>query len=466
MPPELKQARELSKLFKDPLTGKPLELTPGQQQIFDAIVLKQHPRNIFLAPTRYGKSMTVALAVDVCLIVDPEPWTIVAPSEKQAQVIMGHVISHLFDNPIFTSMLPGNESLERLKSDRTRNSLSLKGGSSIKILTADARAVSRGGRSLLSFGSKNLILDESSLYPDEIYAQALRMLGDNPDHFLVELGNPFFRNHFLESWEDHNYNRIFIDYKQAIAEGRFTEEYIAQMQTKENFGVLYECKFPPEDAIDRDGFQRLFTSTELSTFYVPKSFGRNCVLGIDVGDGGDNSSIIKKTPQTQSVLFDKPLADPMALVRLVTEAIERYEPLGVAVDRTGVGAGVYARLNELKQEEGWDCEILGVHFGQAADDVATFANKRAEMHWTNHKWVLGGGRMVSHPSWKELLVLKWKETTGKKIIFESKKKGIRSPNVADAAALTQVFNIELLARQRERPRGRFYDKTADIWRNS
>lgn len=465
MQPELEQVRKLSRLFKDPLTGQPLVLTEGQQSIFDAIVLKQHRRNIFLAPTRYGKSMTVALAVDICLLVDPEPWTIVAPSEKQAQVIMGHVIAHLFDNPVFQSLLPGNESLERLKSDRTRSSLTLKGGASIKILTADARAVSRGGRSLLSFGSKNLILDESSLYPDEIYGQALRMLGDNPDHFLVELGNPFFRNHFYESWNDPSYNKIFIDYKQAIEEGRFNEEYIDQMRQKDNFGVLYECKFPAEDAIDRDGFQRLYTSTEMPTFYVPKPTGQNCVLGIDPGDGGDASSIVKKTPQTQSVLFDKPLADTMSLVRLVTQAIERYNPLGVAVDRTGVGAGVYARLVELKAEEGWTCEIIGVHFGENATDSSTFANKRAEMHWTQHEWLLGGGRLVEHIAWKEFLVLKWKETSSKKIIFEPKGKGLKSPNVADAAALTQVFNIELLARRKGRRPKEFHDATVDIWRS-
>src|SRR3990167_963831 len=103
-------------LYKDEY-GKPLELTENQIKIFELIFTKKYPRLHIMASTRYGKSMTVALAVLTRIAIYPEKWCIVAPSEKKAKIIIGYIIEHAFDNEFTKSKLDvtKGESLERLK---------------------------------------------------------------------------------------------------------------------------------------------------------------------------------------------------------------------------------------------------------------------------------------------------------------------------------------------------------------
>ena len=78
------------------------------------------------------------------------------------------------------------------------------------------------------------------------------MLGDQTDNFLLKIGNPWDSGHFRASFEDPRYYKLTIDYLR-IEEGRFTFEQAEEMRKKPFFDVLYECKFPPRDAMDEKG---------------------------------------------------------------------------------------------------------------------------------------------------------------------------------------------------------------------
>src|ERR1700682_5265393 len=91
------------KLFK--ISGGPAVFSPNQQQIFNLIVGQQYPRCQIIAPTQYGKSLTVALAVLLRTALLGDRFTILAPSEKKAGIIMGYVIDHCFDSNIFLDRL-------------------------------------------------------------------------------------------------------------------------------------------------------------------------------------------------------------------------------------------------------------------------------------------------------------------------------------------------------------------------
>ena len=71
----------------------------------------------------------------------------------------------------------------------------------------------------------------------------MRMLGDNTDNFMVKIGNPFRRNHFLKSYQSDNYHKIFIDWRQAIEEGRFTPEFVEEMQEQAFFDIFMRSSF-------------------------------------------------------------------------------------------------------------------------------------------------------------------------------------------------------------------------------
>jgi hypothetical protein len=104
----------LTNLFR--MNNQPVELSPSQQQIFDLILYKQAERSQIIAPTQYGKSLTVTLACLHRTVGTDERFTILASSEKKAQFIMGYILDHAFDSPMITSQLEldSNVSLDRL----------------------------------------------------------------------------------------------------------------------------------------------------------------------------------------------------------------------------------------------------------------------------------------------------------------------------------------------------------------
>src|SRR4051812_12988747 len=95
--------KELASLFR--LNQKPIELSPNQQRVFDLILYQQARRSQVIMPTQYGKSLTVAIATLLRAITKKERFTILAPSEKKAGIIMGYLIDHVFDQPFFLEML-------------------------------------------------------------------------------------------------------------------------------------------------------------------------------------------------------------------------------------------------------------------------------------------------------------------------------------------------------------------------
>jgi len=243
-----KVSQIVSSLYQ--INGEPLLLSPSQIEIFENIFYKKYPLNIVIAFTRFGKSLTTALAVLTRCLFYPEKWAIIAPTEKQAKIIMNYIIEHLFDNEFIISKLQveEGESLEKLRRERSKKRITLKvynqnDYSEIYILSAHSTKEDPL-KGLLGFGAENIILDESALIDDKVYVGILRMLGDSKKPFLFELGNPVKRNHFYEAFQNLKYHKIIVDYKKGLEEGRITQEQVDLMRDKPYFDVLYECKFP------------------------------------------------------------------------------------------------------------------------------------------------------------------------------------------------------------------------------
>jgi len=235
--------------------GEPIRLTPSQIEIFESIFYKKHPYNLVIAFTRFGKTLTTALSVLTRCLFVPEKWAIVAPTEKQARIMMNYIIEHLFDNEFILSKLQTGEgeSLEKLRRERSKRRITLKvfgknDYSEIYILSAYSTQEDPL-KGLLGFGASNIVLDESALIDDKVYVGILRMLGDSPNPFLIELGNPLKRNHFYEAFQNPKYHKIVVNYKKGLEEGRITQEQVELMRNKPFFDVLYECKFPQEYGI-------------------------------------------------------------------------------------------------------------------------------------------------------------------------------------------------------------------------
>jgi len=381
--------------------------------------------------------MTVALAVLLRAVTMPEKWLIVAPSEKKAKIIMGYIIEHTFDSPLFYKQLEIDTSLERVKRERSKNRLTFKGGGEVMTLTLDARNSRRSLEAAMGFGAPNVILDESSLVDDPLYASVKRMLGGYKDNFLFEIGNPFYRNHFHRTTKDTRYLHLFADYRTAIEEGRFTEDFIEEMRGEAFFDVYYECKFPDEDIIDDKGYRQLFTSKDLR-MADPDPVGRPR-LGCDIGGGGDYNVYVVRWDNKAMLAGKNQSKDTMTNVIEIERMVEKYGVKweDVHIDDIGIGRGVTDRL----REKGYS--VNGVSVGGKASNKK-FLNKKAQIYWKAREWAKNGHFVpceVSYKSiWDQLLWIKYKVNTEKQIKLEPKedlkKRTGKSPDYADAFSLT------------------------------
>jgi phage terminase large subunit len=127
----------------------------------------------------------------------------------------------------------------------------------------------------------------------------------------------------------------------------------------------------------------------------------------------------------------------------VAQAIAEQHPAAVFVDEGGVGGGVVDRLRQLGHR------VIGVNFGAKADglvDGLRCANKRAEMWARLRDWLKTGGAIDPGPELAgDLSGVEYGFTADNAIQLERKedmkKRGLASPDDADALALTFAFPV-------------------------
>lgn len=423
--------------------GKPFELTDGQAEIFEAIAKRKYPRVHCLTFTQFGKSDVVSMAILTRITTFPEKWAIVAPSNKKARIIMSYLIGHTFDNEYTMSMfeVDKGESIDRIRRERSKERMTFRHPDGqigeVFTLSSEGKRTKDLLDALIGFSSPNVVIDESSLIDDVQYVGILRMLGGHADNFLFEIGNPMRRNHFLKSSLDPNYHHINIDCYRGQKEGRITQQFIDEMKSKPMFSILYENKFPPQDAVDASGYAPLFTDDFLNS-KIKNSveiFGE-LRLGCDVAGEGSNYSVITlRGMNGAKILYREHTPDTMAFVSVIVQKFRETGADRIYVDMVGIGKPVFDRLREI---EGLEGKLVGVKAGESPSDGISFYNKRAEMFWRMRDWLFSSE--LEGQNWIDLLDIRYKIQSDKKVKIKSKdemiKDGIMSPDVADSLSLT------------------------------
>lgn len=431
------QLRSLVKSLYKASDGSPLILTDGQLSIFEAIVTKEHPFWHVMTTTQYGKSETAGIGVLTVVSNYPEKFAIISGKKDKAQIIMDYVISHIFDNELTRKrfVIAPDENADSIRRKRNKSHLTFDVGNGQlgEVFIGSAKDA-------LGFGAPNVIIDESAFVDDKEFALVLRMLAGQKKIFLMKIGNPYYRNHFLKSYRDPDYKKIDINYHQALAEGRTNPQVIAKAKDEADFSILYENKFPSEASQDAKGYATLISESDLDRVYVEDEtfpFIGEGILGFDVASAGRNySTIVYRSENAAKLLFRDKTEDTMLLA---TKVVEFAQKLGVnsssiAGDDVGIGKGVCDRITELTGV------YPGVNVGSTAEDKERFMNRRAELYWQVGEWVKTGKKLVGKGKFDELLDIRWKTQSDKKIKIkpkdEMREEGIESPDVADALMLT------------------------------
>jgi hypothetical protein len=173
------------------------------------------------------------------------------------------------------------------------------------------------------------------------------------------------------------------------------------------------------------------------------------VMGVDVARFGDDRSVIflRRGRDARSWPVEKHQGlDLMTLASRVAERAAAVRARAVFVDEGGVGAGVVDRLRQLGVPF-----VFGVNFGSGAERYDAegakplYANKRAEM-WGSVKDWLEQGALPEDPELRaDLTGVEYGYNGKGEIQLEKKgdmkKRGLASPDMADALALTFAYPV-------------------------
>jgi len=466
---------ELEKCRKDPIWNfardnfkneddSPWEMSPSQLVLFKAIVLRDYRFYQVTTSTQHGKSLTISRAVLTRITSFADEFLLVVPDTKRGKIIIDYIINDVSKNEYFRQKLAGiklkDNLLLRLLEEKSKvkltfqvivgeeNKEEIRYGS-VEIISADARKKQNAITAIMGFGGRNVIADESALTDDEVNSGVFRMFAGKKfdDIFFMKIGNPFFRNHFLESWKDKDYKKIYVDYRIGIAEGRYDNQFIQKALSLNNADVLYRCKFPKSTAADKDGWYTLITEEEVKAAMTGGSHFGEDKMGCDpTGEGKENdiAAIIKRSYGYAEILFGENEIDSMAFVGKAIECADLIKSRKLYYDNIGVGGPIGSRLRELDRGEidkNKKIEIIPADFRKEATESTRYKNKRAECFDRLKKWIKTGGRLSNDQRWLEIPKIKYKteEGSGLMIIMSKKEmsaRGIKSPNFADGIAIT------------------------------
>lgn len=446
--------------------------TSTQIQVVDLIAKRRFPRSQLILPTQYGKSYCVGDGVLLRASMHSEKWAIVAPTEDKARIIMDYIIDNIFDDVILSNKLEYNGSKESLKKERSKTRITFRGAGEIRVYSGQAGNTKQVRSALMGFGAPNIILDEAGQISDELYSTVKRMVGgsEGTEHgtFLLEIGNPVFRNHFHRTWFGERYVKIYLNDEMALAEGRYTRAYLDEMKEEAGYEWMYGCVFPDANEVLPNGYRRLIKDTEVDNAmvellpklqYKTRSDGEvmknkagfpivadNAVLGIDVSGTGDNKTkLVVRLPGHNIAFVYRTLTteDLEEVADAAEDAIKEWNigDYRTVIDAGGVGHGLPAIMRRRGHL------VKAILFGEKAEE-RTFLNQRAYMYWQVRKWLRESGKMVRDPGFLELKLIFYKRNSSDRTQIEPKDEMVRrmagdglkvqSPDTADALVLTFV----------------------------
>lgn len=288
------------------------------------------------------------------------------------------------------------------------------------------------------------IFDEASAIPEKIFEVREGGLTDG-EPMTFDFGNPtrnsgrFYEN--MVGRFRHRFSRRFIDSREVlITNKKLLNQWVEDYGEDSDFvKVRVKGEFPSAGALQFIGSDILDPCIMKDVHVAPND---PVVMGVDVARFGDDQSVIVLRSGRDAE--SKPLhryrgVDTMTLASEVARLAQEYRPDTIFIDGGGVGGGVVDRCRQLA------VEVIEINFGSKATSTQ-YANMRAQC-WGNLKEAITDGmRLPDDADMKaDLTSVEYGYNIRNQIQLEKKedmkKRGIASPDIADALALTYAMPV-------------------------
>ena len=262
------------------------------------------------------------------------------------------------------------------------------------------------------------------------------------------LGNPTQNTgRFADTFKKQNVAKIQISaFDVPMIPGLITEKDIIKIreyygEESDVYRVRVLGEFPKSDVDTLISVDDVYKAMQREVTVLPQWEKK---MGVDPARFGDDRTIIV-IRQMERVLIKEHFSkqDTMQTVGNIIRLAKEYKvlPTNINIDAIGIGAGIVDRLHE----QGWD--VCGINVALPAKDTEHYLNLRAELYDVARQWIKKAS-MPQDDDFYELANVKYRFNSSGKLQIESKddmkKRGLPSPDVADAVVLTLATGAGLI----------------------
>lgn len=289
-----------------------------------------------------------------------------------------------------------------------------------------------------------VIFDEASEIDDVIWEVTEGTLTDERTEIIwLVFGNPTsntgrFREcfgKFRHRWHPRQLDARTIEGTNKVQLDKWVEDYgedsdFVRVRVRGEFPRAGSNQFIGSDLV---ASARKFHADGYHT--VPK------VLACDVARFGDDQTVLAIRQGRYSKILDQLRGlDIVQVARKVVERMEEEQPDAVVIDESGLGAGVVDSLRS------WGFDVHGYNSSSGPDDPAAYYNKRAEVWGLLRDWLKAGAQIDDDPFLaSDLCGVQYGFSSKQQVQLEKKsdmkKRGLASPDLADALAMTFALRL-------------------------
>lgn len=293
-----------------------------------------------------------------------------------------------------------------------------------------------------------LLFDEASAIPEKIWEVSLGALTDeNTEIIWCVFGNPTrntgsFRECFGRMGHRWGHTQIDSRTVEGISKTEANQLIEDYGEDSDIARVRVRGMFPNASSLQLIDSDLVSEAMKREERY---NFDDSLIMSLDIARGGDDrcAFVFRRGLDARSIksiiIPGSEVKDSMRLVSKTIELIKDHKPDYFFYDGTGVGGPVGDRIKQLGHK------VIEVQFGAASPNLKC-ANMRSYMYVMLKEWLKSGGAIENKAELEmELTSIEYAHNKKDQLILESKeemkRRGLASPDYADALAMTFAYPV-------------------------